>query len=673
MTEHIKMPAVAPLVRYAANGVQTVFEYPFPIFASEDLAVYFDGARQYSGFSVSDAGETDGGAVTFDTAPAEDVVVTLARRLPLERVSDFIEGGEFSAGAINGELDYLTAGLQQVARDQSVFLRYGDHETPGEVMMPDRTARANKALGFDENGDPLAVSLEGSMALPDVIMSGAGAITRTTQDKLRERVSIKDFGAAGDGLTDDTLAIQQALSAHDHVYVPPGTFLISGTITLGARQSLVGAGQCATLQCNGSGFNAIEIVGPYNRVADLRIEGGDIGIKLYGRDGVCVQNSITDVCIFLADIGVQLDGYDDPAKPCYWNHFARVLVAQMGTHGFHLTLSDAGDTPNANKFYACRAYSLGTDITGAGFYIEDGANNNAFVDCEANVKNTASACFLVGANAAQTLMVNLYTESSGGVNNVILQSGSVDTSIVNLLATSDGAAIWDQSGGAYCAYNAGYPHKNRLQRASAADLTATLMRYDTEYTDTSGTLSLDLSHSVHLISSFDGALTVEIPNAEDAEDAMMVIKKTDISDNVITITEDEGNGPDGHSYYLGAENDYVQMISNGAEWFVISSNRAPGNTRYYDGTGTYDIDMAVDTYLLSAFSGAMTARLPPADAPEATGRTITLKKTDSSANVITITELGGAGPDQSSKTLTAQYDAITIVSNGGQWYVISSY
>lgn len=59
-TDHIKMPDVAPLIRYVADGSDTDFNYPFPIFASEDLAVYFDGARQYSGFTVTGAGETAG-------------------------------------------------------------------------------------------------------------------------------------------------------------------------------------------------------------------------------------------------------------------------------------------------------------------------------------------------------------------------------------------------------------------------------------------------------------------------------------------------------------------------------------------------------------------------------------------------------------------------------------
>ena len=83
MPEHIKMPDVAPVVRFAANGSQDEFVFPFPIFASEDLAVYLDGAKQVSGFDIAGAGNTSGGTVSFDVAPASGVIVTLARELVL--------------------------------------------------------------------------------------------------------------------------------------------------------------------------------------------------------------------------------------------------------------------------------------------------------------------------------------------------------------------------------------------------------------------------------------------------------------------------------------------------------------------------------------------------------------------------------------------------------------
>ncbi len=673
MTEHIKMPDITPITRYNADGIQNTYTYNFPIFASEDLSVYLSGAKQMSGYTIQGAGETLGGSVIFDEAPSSGTIITLARELPLERMSDYIEGGDFSASSINTELDYIIASLQQVSRENDLMLRYGDHETPSSAELPSRALRAGKALGFDGDGNPVAVPLEGSMAQPSYTATGTGATLRSASDKFADRVSAKDYGAVGDGLTDDTNAIINALAASGAVFLPEGEYLVSSTITLTAGQSLYGAGAASVVKANSTSFNVIEVTEDYARIAELRIEGGDIGIKLYGLTRPVVQTSVTDVTIIGANIGVQLDGYTNHSYPCYWNNFTRVLVEQPTTYGFHLTLSGAGDTPNANKFTACRAYSHGVDTTGAGFYIEHGKYNNSFIDCEANMAGTVQGCFIIGADSQKTLLINPYAESTNLVPNIKLEAGSTETAVYNLLSASDGAAIWDLSGGEYTAFNAGYPHKNRLQRTTVTDMNATLQRYDTEYIDSSGTVTLDTSHSVHLVSSFGGALEVVLPNAGAATGAMMVVKKTDSSANVITITEDSGNGPDGKAFSLGAQYDYVMMQSNGAQWYVIASNRSAGNTRYFDGSGTYDIDMAVDTYLLSSYGGAMTARLPPANAAEAIGRTITIKKTDSSSNVITVSEQGGSGPDNYAQPLNSQYAAITIVSDGGKWLILSKF
>ncbi|HNQ92212.1 MAG TPA: glycosyl hydrolase family 28-related protein [Alphaproteobacteria bacterium] len=672
MTEHIRMPDVVPLVRYLANGTQSVFEYPFPIFASEDLKVLFDGAEQISGFTIDGAGATAGGTVTFDVAPISDVVVTLERRMAFERLTDFVEGGNFAAAAINAELDFLVAGLQQVSRDQIPMLRFDEGEAPSVTSLPARDVRAGKALGFDGNGDPVAVSLAGSMAAPDFTAVGNGAVTRTNHDKFSDFVSVKDFGAVGDGLTDDTLAFQQALAAHDHVFVPSGVYIVTGTIAVGDGQSLAGAGDSSEIKTSSS-IVLVHLTGSYARLATLKLFGGDVGIKLSGLSGPCVQNAVVDVSTWQAQTGILLDGGSDTGKPCYWNNFVRVLVAQPFVNGIHLKRSGAGDTPNANRFMQCRVYSLGATTSGSGIYIEEGSFNNSFTDTEVNVNGTAQACVRCGAGSNKTIFVNLYCESSNSVPNVKLDAGSIETAIYNLLSASDGAAIWDLSGGQYTAFNAGYPYKNRLQKTTCTDLTSTLQRYDTEYIDASGTVTLDLSHSIHLVSSYGGALTVQLPNAADAAAAMMMVKKIDTSKNIITVTESGGTGPDDRSYYLGGENDFVMMMSNGAEWFVISTNRSAGNTRYYDGSGTYDIDMAVDVYLLSSYGGVLTARLPPANAPEAIGRMVTIKKTDVSANPVMVSELGGSGPDQYTQSLTSQFQSITVVSDGGHWYIVSRF
>ena len=64
------------------------------------------------------------------------------------------------------------------------------------------------------------------------IQAGIGAVTTTVQNKLRESVSVKDFGAVGDGVTDDRLAIEKAISHLQAIgggvlYYPTGTYLLN--------------------------------------------------------------------------------------------------------------------------------------------------------------------------------------------------------------------------------------------------------------------------------------------------------------------------------------------------------------------------------------------------------------------------------------------------------------
>jgi len=65
---------------------------------------------------------------------------------------------------------------------------------------------------------------------------GTGAQTRTVESKLRDTVSVKDFGAVGDGVVDDTAAIQAAIDATvaqggGTVYFPAGTYKVTSVIT----------------------------------------------------------------------------------------------------------------------------------------------------------------------------------------------------------------------------------------------------------------------------------------------------------------------------------------------------------------------------------------------------------------------------------------------------------
>jgi len=68
------------------------------------------------------------------------------------------------------------------------------------------------------------------------LQAGTGAVTRTAQAKMRESVSVADFGAVGDGVADDTAAIQAAVdyatTNGKSLYVPAGKYLISSSLKI---------------------------------------------------------------------------------------------------------------------------------------------------------------------------------------------------------------------------------------------------------------------------------------------------------------------------------------------------------------------------------------------------------------------------------------------------------
>jgi polygalacturonase len=77
----------------------------------------------------------------------------------------------------------------------------------------------------------------------DVNFSGTGISSpftlgsRTIKSKLNDTVSVKDFGATGDGTTDDTAAIQAAIdslcvgSGGTGVYIPAGKYVTTSVLT----------------------------------------------------------------------------------------------------------------------------------------------------------------------------------------------------------------------------------------------------------------------------------------------------------------------------------------------------------------------------------------------------------------------------------------------------------
>ena len=101
----------------------------------------------------------------------------------------------------------------------------------------DLSANRSFAVAY---GTTSTTATVGNDARLSFIASGAGATTRTLQNKLRDVISVKDFGAVGNGVADDTEALQLALNAGAGkcVYLPPGTYITNAPLSILANTTV---------------------------------------------------------------------------------------------------------------------------------------------------------------------------------------------------------------------------------------------------------------------------------------------------------------------------------------------------------------------------------------------------------------------------------------------------
>ena len=220
---------------YTGNGSTTQFAVPFGYVRREH--VFATVATVSATFTwVNDS------LIQMTTAPANGAAVRVYRLTPLTApLVDFADGATLVA-----------ADLDTNAR-QSIYTQQELDDALVDVALG-AIPNGNKGdITTSVGGTVWTVNAGLSATKSTFTQAGTGAVARTVDSKLRDVVSVKDFGAVGDGIVDDTAAIQAAINAAVSVFVPPGTYKVSSLITLTqARFSITGVKGRSILKAAGN-------------------------------------------------------------------------------------------------------------------------------------------------------------------------------------------------------------------------------------------------------------------------------------------------------------------------------------------------------------------------------------------------------------------------------------
>lgn len=308
-----------------------------------------------------------------------------------------------------------------------------------------------------------AVAASSGSSLVGFTQPGVTAVARTVQARLRDTVSVKDFGAVGDGVTDDTAtmqaAIDYAVANGRDLFIPDGTYIVNQLVynstSYANMPSIYGAGRNQTIikKKAGSTVGALLTVGAFastNFMANVTIE----GITFDGLNsstttwGVICYNFVRSRivnCVFKNCYnGVYFQG-----GIASWLVDCVIIDNRQGFTADSFASSAGANWPNYHILQRC----IVSDNTLWGVYFDNGRMLR-LLDCDVEGNGTTADTTTggvrvganidsedAGANPFGIVITNTWLESNKGTAPIVMLSGRNMIYNCNMVANVD--AVYD--------------------------------------------------------------------------------------------------------------------------------------------------------------------------------------------------------------------------------------
>ena len=245
------------------------FSFTFKWLESTDIKVTVGGVLKTAGTHYNLQGlnytTKDGGQVLFTAgnAPANNASIRIYRDTDDSALTaTFFSGSAIRAQDLN---DNFTQNLYVIQEADNNIANAVAGQIPdgsiGTVQLADGAVTNAKVTDV---GSPKVTFTQ----------AGTGAVQRTVESKLQDVVSVKDFGAVGDGVADDTAAIQAAINAAVYLTIPAGTYVVT-QLEIKNSLRLIGCGKPTIKRKNNSSDTAVILANNKNsfEISGIKVDG----------------------------------------------------------------------------------------------------------------------------------------------------------------------------------------------------------------------------------------------------------------------------------------------------------------------------------------------------------------------------------------------------------------